>query len=408
MTAQTDDVARGPIGEVAWSSPLRGPWLTTLLGALLLVPVTIVAVTGFVSHAAYQPDLGRNALVPRADDLQLLVFDWPASPTWLYALNQGLHVTVGIIAVPLLLAKLWSVIPRLFAWPPVRDPAHALERLSLLGLVGGAIFEFVTGIFNAQLYYPWHFNFVVAHYYGAWVFVSALILHLAVKLPTMRAAYRTRRALLPEPYVRGGLAPRDPAAATLSRRGLLALVGSASAALLVTSAGQAIGGPLRRLAILAPRGGDEGFPVNKTAATARVTPAMTGADWQLALRAGGHEVRLTRAELAAMPQHTHDLPIACVEGWSTTQRWTGVRLSELAARAGLRDAAEVHVESLQPRGAFRQTTLGRAQVHAEQALLALRVNGADLSLDHGYPARIIVPALPGVHNTKWVASLEFS
>jgi DMSO/TMAO reductase YedYZ molybdopterin-dependent catalytic subunit len=28
-------------------------------------------------------------------------------------------------------------------------------------------------------------------------------------------------------------------------------------------------------------------------------------------------------------------------------------------------------------------------------------------MDHGYPARIIVPALPGVHNTKWVGSIEF-
>jgi DMSO/TMAO reductase YedYZ molybdopterin-dependent catalytic subunit len=41
------------------------------------------------------------------------------------------------------------------------------------------------------------------------------------------------------------------------------------------------------------------------------------------------------------------------------------------------------------------------------SLLALRVNGVDLSLDHGYPARVIGPANPGVHNTKWVANLMF-
>jgi DMSO/TMAO reductase YedYZ molybdopterin-dependent catalytic subunit len=41
------------------------------------------------------------------------------------------------------------------------------------------------------------------------------------------------------------------------------------------------------------------------------------------------------------------------------------------------------------------------------ALLALRVNGADLSPDHGYPARVVVPALPGVHCTKWVRSITF-
>jgi DMSO/TMAO reductase YedYZ molybdopterin-dependent catalytic subunit len=40
-------------------------------------------------------------------------------------------------------------------------------------------------------------------------------------------------------------------------------------------------------------------------------------------------------------------------------------------------------------------------------LLALRVNGADLSLDHGYPARLILPAAPRLHNTKWVRELRF-
>jgi DMSO/TMAO reductase YedYZ molybdopterin-dependent catalytic subunit len=41
-------------------------------------------------------------------------------------------------------------------------------------------------------------------------------------------------------------------------------------------------------------------------------------------------------------------------------------------------------------------------------MLALKVNGEDLSMDHGFPARIIVPALPGVHNTKWVGEMTFS
>ena len=36
-------------------------------------------------------------------------------------------------------------------------------------------------------------------------------------------------------------------------------------------------------------------------------------------------------------------------------------------------------------------TLTRTQFGNERALLALKVNGADLSLDHGFPARVIVP-----------------
>jgi DMSO/TMAO reductase YedYZ molybdopterin-dependent catalytic subunit len=408
----------GPSREDFWRSPVRGPWLTTILGSVLLVAVVVVGATGFLSHAAYNPDLGRNAIVPRDHDLQLLVFNWPTRPTWLFALNQSLHTIVGIVAVPLLLAKLWSVIPRLFAWPPLASPAQALERISLLGLVGGAIFQFGTGIFNVQLYYPWHFNFVVAHYYGAWVFLAALVLHVAIKLPTMRTAIRDRGALQPliddlaateaEPYVPGGLAPPAPEPATISRRGVFALVASASAGLFVVTAGQSIGGPLRSVALLAPRGRGATFPVNKTARLARVTPAMVGAAWRLELSGGGAEPSaLSRPALLAMPQHSYDLPIACVEGWTTTQRWTGVRLKDLAAHAGASKDMLLRVESLQPGGAFRQTTLSTGQWGDDQALLALRVNGADLPLDHGYPARIIVPALPGVHCTKWVGKLAF-
>ena len=55
--------------------------------------LVVVAVTGFLSHAAYQPDLGGNAIVGRAHDFLPLVFGWPTGPAWLYAFNQGLHVT---------------------------------------------------------------------------------------------------------------------------------------------------------------------------------------------------------------------------------------------------------------------------------------------------------------------------
>jgi DMSO/TMAO reductase YedYZ molybdopterin-dependent catalytic subunit len=118
-------------------------------------------------------------------------------------------------------------------------------------------------------------------------------------------------------------------------------------------------------------------------------------------------VQLDRARLLAMPQHTARLPIACVEGWSTVQTWSGVRLRDLAALAGVSHPASAHVRSLERGGAFSQAELQRNQVTDPDALLALRVNGADLTADHGYPARVIVPALPGVHNTKWVRSIEF-
>jgi DMSO/TMAO reductase YedYZ molybdopterin-dependent catalytic subunit len=389
----------GPFQESFWRSPLRGPWLTALLGSVLLVLVTIVAVTGFLSHAAYQPNLGMNQIVPRDQDLDFLLFDWPTSPSWLYALNQGLHVTVGFVAVPLLLAKLWSVIPKLFAWPPATSPAQALERLSIALLVGSALFLFATGVVNAQIYYPFRFNFVQAHYLAAIVFVVSLLLHVAIKVPLMRRAYREHGVLRP--------LREDLPGQTLSRRGLLGLVGGGGLLTAIVLGGQSIGGPLRSLALLAPRRQD--FPVNKTAQSAGVTAAMTGPDWQLELVVDGAvTTRISRQDLLQMPQRTEKLPIACVEGWSTMQTWTGVRIVDLARAAGRPDATSCLVESLQPRGVLREATLSRDQVHADASLLALHVDGQDLSLDHGYPARIIVPALPGVHNTKWVARMTFA
>ncbi len=403
----------GPFRPGFFRSPIRGPWLTSALGSILLVLIGIVALTGFFSHAAYMPDLPGNAIVPAGRDLPIL-FDWPTGPSWLYAFNQGLHTNVGLIAIPFLLAKLWSVIPRLFTWPPVTSPAQAIERLSIALLVSSAVFELATGVANAQYWYPFKFNFVVAHYYGAIVFVASLVLHVIVKTPVILRAYRERGVLKPlrenlentRPEPSGDLVATDPAPATMSRRGVLAFAGAGAFTLLAANVGQSIGGPLRSVAFLAPR--REDFPVNKRAAAAGVTPAMVGPSYQLVLRNGDAVVALSREDLLALDQHTARLPIACVEGWSTTQEWTGVRLSDLAARAGAPDARQVLVESLQPKGVLRRASLSGDQIAAEDSMLALKVNGKDLSMDHGFPARIIVPALPGVHNTKWVAEMTFS
>jgi DMSO/TMAO reductase YedYZ molybdopterin-dependent catalytic subunit len=413
----------GPFRPGFWRSPLRGTWLTSFLGSILLVLIVVVALTGLISHSAYQPDLvpGFNATVPPGGDIGPLISLPSWSPAWAYAVSQGAHITIGLIAIPVLLAKLWSVIPRLFAYPPARGPAHVVERLAILLLVGSGLFEFATGVLNIQVFYPWHFSFVRTHYYGAWVFISALLLHVAVKLPTIRGAYRDYGILKPlkadlahtraQPYEPGGLAPSRPAAPTISRRGLLGLVGVGSLALLVANLGESVGGPLRRIALLAPRGrvfgtGPNDFQVNKTAHAVGVTRLASDPAWTLTVT-GESTRKLGRQALLAMEQRTYAMPIACVEGWSTTQHWGGVRLSDLAALVGAGANAILEVQSLQPSGPYRHTAYTAEQVGDDRALLALRVNGADLSLDHGYPARIIIPALPGVHCTKWLASMRF-
>lgn len=67
----------------------------------------------------------------------------------------------------------------------------------------------------------------------------------------------------------------------------------------------------------------------------------------------------------------------------------------------------VLVESVQRGGSFSSAVLSDHQVRDSRSLLAVRVNGATLSADHGYPARAIIAGAPGVHNTKWVTRLTF-
>ncbi|MDI5964464.1 molybdopterin-dependent oxidoreductase [Streptantibioticus silvisoli] len=405
----------GPARPEFWRSPLRGPWLTAVLGLVLLGGVVVMFVTGLLSYAAYDPDLARlNDQTPDKGLLGFYLFDWPTSPYWLYRLTQGVHVTLGIVLVPVLLAKLWSVIPKLFAWPPVRSAGQALERVSLLLLVGGVIFEFVTGILNIQLYYVFPGSFYTLHFYGAWVFAGAFVVHVAFRLGRALRAVRAGPAGEYAASDDSGLVTPAPAPPTVSRRGALGMVGAGSAALLVVTVGQSVGGPLRTTALLAPHGqdpgpGENGFQINKTAAAVGIRDADIGPHWRLTVRGGGRQAVLTYDELLALPRHRAALPIACVEGWSTDdQLWSGVRLTDLAGLVGLRERTpHVLVESVQRGGPFSSVVLAAAQARDDRSLLAVRVNGGVLSRDHGYPARIIVPGAPGVHNTKWVTRLSF-
>jgi DMSO/TMAO reductase YedYZ molybdopterin-dependent catalytic subunit len=117
-------------------------------------------------------------------------------------------------------------------------------------------------------------------------------------------------------------------------------------------------------------------------------------------------LRLSLADLQALPQHEAALPIACVEGWSASARWGGVRVRDLLTLAGAAEVGEVRVSSLQQRGSFRASRLNAIHAGHEDTLLALRIDGAPLALDHGSPCRLIAPNRPGVQQTKWVSRLE--
>jgi DMSO/TMAO reductase YedYZ molybdopterin-dependent catalytic subunit len=147
-------------------------------------------------------------------------------------------------------------------------------------------------------------------------------------------------------------------------------------------------------------------PINHTAAERAVVADATSASYRLVVAYGGRETAFTLADLRAMPHTTASLPIACVEGWSAGATWTGVPVRDLLARAGAPTRSLVTVRSLQQAGGERYSYLAPSFTDHPHTLLALELNGETLSLDHGFPCRLIAPDRPGVAQTKWVARLE--
>jgi DMSO/TMAO reductase YedYZ molybdopterin-dependent catalytic subunit len=364
-------------------SESRTTAVSARLGVWLGVAAAVCMATGLISHFIQHP-------APW--------FWWPTRPVWLYRFTQGLHIVSGIAAIPLLMAKLWSVWPKLFARPVIGGITRQLERLSILVLVGAMIFQLSTGLLNIAQWYVFGFFFPTAHYAMAWVATGAIIVHIGVKLPVIRRA-------LGEPLDATGVEGGGTVGPT--RRTILIGTGAAVAVATLATVGQTVPW-FRRLSVLAPRSGDgpQGVPINRSALAAGVLRTAKSPDYRLTI-VGPETTRiLTLRELQAMTQTTRDLPIACVEGWSAGARWTGVVLADLVASVGGSPDSDVRMISLEPPGPYSRTTLPARHARDSATLIALRLNGEELDIDHGYPCRLIAPSRPGVLQTKWLTRIE--
>lgn len=367
--------------EHSFSSPLRTKRTAALLGAALGVTFMTCFLTGLISHAHQHPPSW---------------FDLPARPAGLYRVNQSVHVATGILAIPLLLAKLWTVYPLFWKRPVVSGLANALERISLIPLVAGSVFLLFTGTINIAYWYdPMSFFFTAGHYWAAWTTMGGLVVHVGAKASIIRLAL-SRRA--PDAVV--ALHPG------LGRRGFLATVAGAATVLTVATVGQTVR-PLRDLSVLAPRlptTGPQGYPVNQTFGESGIPPGAVGEGLYSFAVDGDvrRPLRFSLDELRALPQHEAVLPIQCVEGWSFSARWRGVRVRDLLERAGADPGADVRVESIEEEGLYSRSPLNPDQHQDPDAILALELDGEPLDIDHGFPLRLIAPNRPGVQQTKWV------
>ena len=378
-----------PFREGTFRSQLHDERTAAILGIAVGVAFVICMITGVISHLVQEPPSW---------------FTWPSRPAGWYRLNQGLHVTTGLALIPLDLAKLWVVFPKLFEWPPLQSATHAVERLAMLPLIGGTLLLLFTGLGNINIFRPWDFSFRRGHFAAAWIALGALVLHVAAKWATTRLALRREADGDTDE-------PADTAGPTggLQRRGFIATAFGASALVALTTVGQTFE-PLARIAVLAPRRpdvGPQGFPVNRTAASVQLEDVDIDA-YRLTIDGAGvaAPVTLTYDDLRARPQHEAELAIACVEGWSASRRWRGVRVRDLLELAGVDEGATSRVHAMHESSRQKTSDLNAEHSWDRDTLLALEVEGEVLHPDHGFPLRLIGPNRPGVMQTKWVERLE--
>lgn len=136
------------------------------------------------------------------------------------------------------------------------------------------------------------------------------------------------------------------------------------------------------------------------------TPKTDLAGWDL--RVFGlveNELRLTYPEIRALPAKEVTADIHCVTGWSRLgDRWTGVGIQEIFDRCQPRPGA-AHVMAHCEFG--YTTSLPLDVVDDDDVLLCYGWNGSDLTEEHGFPLRLLVPKKYFWKSAKWLRGLEF-
>lgn len=231
---------------------------------------------------------------------------------------------------------------------------------------------------------------------------------------------------------------RDSLRAGVSRRGFLTALGATAAGAVVVgvgarvmNAGTAAVNTVRAALTLpkpatpapaVPAGAELGIPglsplfsANETfyrIDTALQVPVIDSSSWKLKVTGMvDNEFEIGFDELLALPLTEHATTLMCVSNevggdLVGNAMWLGYPLRDLLARAKPRAGADM-VLSRSIDGFTAGTPLAALLDEKRTSLLAVGMNGKPLPIEHGFPARLVVPGLYGyVSATKWVVELK--
>jgi DMSO/TMAO reductase YedYZ molybdopterin-dependent catalytic subunit len=147
--------------------------------------------------------------------------------------------------------------------------------------------------------------------------------------------------------------------------------------------------------------------------TALEVPQLTTAGYRLKVKGYvANELELTWQDLLNRPMIERDVTLTCVSNqvggsYIGNARWIGARLDDLLREAAPLDNADMvvgrSVDGWECGFPLENALDGR------DAMIAVAMNGQPLPLEHGFPARLVVPGLYGyVSATKWLTEIELT
>ena len=145
--------------------------------------------------------------------------------------------------------------------------------------------------------------------------------------------------------------------------------------------------------------------------TALILPDVSPRDWKLRIHGlVDRPLELTFADLLKRPLREADVTLACVSNevggsYIGNARWLGAYLPDLLREAGIRSGADMLLTTSQD--GWTCGTPVDVVMDGREALLAVAMNGVPLPVEHGFPARQVVPGLYGyVSATKWITDIK--
>jgi DMSO/TMAO reductase YedYZ molybdopterin-dependent catalytic subunit len=145
--------------------------------------------------------------------------------------------------------------------------------------------------------------------------------------------------------------------------------------------------------------------------TALSVPRLPAEDWVLRIHgAVDNELTIRYEDVRRLPLVERTVTLTCVSNevggeYVSTSNFIGVPLRDILSAAGIKPGAD-QLFSTSVDGFTCGTPVADA---LERGMLAIGMNGEPLPVEHGFPARMVVPGLYGyVSATKWVVDMEFN